>query len=116
MANSRAGKWVSRLVAGSIAATAVMSLAARAGFADAWDDTVKAAESEGVVTVVGPPIPFHRASIETFRAAYPKIRLDLSGLTPSEYEPKIAAERKASIYSWDVMVSGMGPSTYNVYI
>src|SRR6185312_5016528 len=57
-----------------------------------------------------------RASIETFRAAYPKIRLDLSGLTPSEYEPKIAAERKASIYSWDVMVSGMGPSTYNVYI
>src|SRR5262245_30014569 len=81
-----------------------------------WLDTVKAAEAEGTVAVIGPPIPTHRATIERFKQAFPKINLQLSGMGPSEYEPRLEAERKAGIYAWDVMISGMGPSTYLVYI
>ena len=79
-------------------------------------DLVRAAEAEGSLSVIGPPIAPHRETIQEFQKAYPKIRLSLSGMTSAEYEPRIAAERKAGIYSWDVIVSGTSGAVYSVQI
>lgn len=90
-----------------------MSAGARAA---SWQDTIAAAETEGSVVVIAPPVPTHRATLELFRTAYPKIDLKISGLTASEFEPRVDAERKAGVYAWDVMVPGAQPTTYTTYI
>ena len=72
----------------ALAGLAACTIAGGAAAQQSWQNTVRAAEAEGRVTVIGPPIEAHRETIQQFQKAYPKIRLELSGLTSAEYEPK----------------------------
>ena len=77
-----------------------------------WNDILTAARKEGRVAVAGPPIKAHRETLEKFQDAYPDIRLELSGLAPDQYEPRVAAERQAGRFLWDVHVGGISTSVY----
>lgn len=95
----------------AVAAIALSFVATSAG-AQTWAEVVKAAEAEGAVTVIIPPIAPHRATIEQFQAAYPKIKLELTAMVPAQYEPRVAAERKTGKYLWDVVISGVSTTVY----
>jgi iron(III) transport system substrate-binding protein len=105
-----------RCIGGALAGLAAYVIVGGAQAQQSWQDLVRTAEAEGRVTVIGPPIEAHRETIQQFQKAYPKIRLELSGLTSAEYEPRIAAERKAGAYNWDVIVSGVSAAVYTVQI
>ncbi len=100
-----------RIAAAALAAT----LAAGAGPAaaqTAWEQVVSAAEAEGKVVVIGPPVNPNRETLTLFAKAYPKIKLELTGMAPGQYEPRVAAERKASMFLQDVLISGVSSTIY----
>src|SRR5579871_1573331 len=85
-------------------AAMVEAAPARAG---TWDDTVKAAIAEGEVDVHGGPGDmFRHILVDGFRAAYPQIKVNFSGLSGRDAIPKIVREREAGIYSLDVYNGG----------
>jgi ABC-type Fe3+ transport system substrate-binding protein len=87
-------------------ALAAMAAVPRA-WADTWDDTVKAAIAEGEVDVHGGPGEvFHHILTDGFRQAFPKIKVNFSGLSGRDAIPKIVRERAAGIYSTDVYIGG----------
>jgi iron(III) transport system substrate-binding protein len=91
-----------------------------AGAADAadnwqqvWNNTLTAADKEGVVVVSGPPGASERQLITTeWAKTYPKITLDYTGARGSEIIPKIVRERTAGIHNWDVILSFTDPTVY----
>lgn len=90
----------------ALALLVAMSLAPRA-WADAWDDTVKAANAEGEVDVHGGPGDvFHHILTDGFQRAYPQIKVNFSGLSGRDAIPKIVRERAAGVYTIDVYVGG----------
>ncbi|MFZ4215052.1 hypothetical protein ACOZB2_27070, partial [Pantoea endophytica] len=80
--------------------------------AEDWNQIVAAAEKEGSVTVFGPAIQSYRQSIEQFKAAYPKIKLEYTGSTSPEFEARIRSERRVKRYLWDVTVLGFSGSAF----
>jgi iron(III) transport system substrate-binding protein len=108
----RPGNWRALLAAGVAAAAAVDGAWAQ----QSWQELVRAAETEGKVVVIGPPIAPHRETIQQFQKAFPKIALEYSGMTASESEPRLRAERKAGVYNWDVIVSGVSATLYTAQI
>jgi iron(III) transport system substrate-binding protein len=90
----------------SLALLAGAPTAARA--ADpAWDATLKAALAEGEVNVHGGPGRLYVvALVDGFKAAYPDIKVNFTGLSGRDAIPKILAERAAGIYAWDVYIGG----------
>lgn len=91
---------VSVLAAGLIGANA----------ADDWTTVVAKAKKEGTVVVHGGPGTRYREALVTgFNKAYPDIKVQFSGASNRIDVPRILRERKASIFAWDVWVSG--PST-----
>ncbi len=90
----------------------VMVGEARAGAATEWEETVKAAEKEGQVTIY---MSGYVALIDGgyFQKAYPKIKVVSVSGEGSQLTPRIAAERRAGKYLVDVY-SGGGNSIYQV--
>jgi iron(III) transport system substrate-binding protein len=72
-----------------------------------WDGIVAAAKAEGEVDVHGGPGKLYEEALtEGFRAAYPQIKINFTGLSGRDAIPKIMREREAGIYNWDVYVGG----------
>lgn len=77
------------------------------GWQQKWDAALKQAKTEGKVVVMGPPGDRIRDAItQNFAKAFPDISLEFSGARGGELATKIKAERDASIYSVDVLISG----------
>ncbi len=104
--------WIAAF-AGAIAGWAAVLPAATA---QTWSDVVKAAEKEGRVVVIGPPTQPHRLTLGLFEKAYPKIKLELTGMVPTQYEPRVAAERKAEKFLVDIVISGVSSTIYEQQI
>lgn len=101
------------ILAPVVLACVVTSFAGAADNLSDWNEILAAARKEGRVAVAGPPIKAHRETLQSFQKAYPDIRLELSGLSPDQYEPRVAAERQAGRYLWDVHVGGVSTSIYS---
>jgi iron(III) transport system substrate-binding protein len=72
-----------------------------------WDAVVAAANAEGEVDVHGGPGKLYEEVLtEGFRAAYPYIKMNFTGLSGRDAIPKIMREREAGLYNWDVYVGG----------
>ena len=97
----------SQLLVG-IAVAAALAGGGAASAADAnWDETVKAAVAEGEVDVNGGPGALYAQVLtDGFKKAFPRIRIDFTGLSGRDAIPKILRAREAGIYSVDVYVGG----------
>jgi iron(III) transport system substrate-binding protein len=72
-----------------------------------WDRLVAAAKEEGSVVVLGPPGDAVRRTItDAWRQTYPDIALQWTGGRSGEAATRLEAERRAGIYSADVMIGG----------
>lgn len=84
--------------------------AAAAGEAE-WQQTLAAAEKEGVVTVYGPPGTDYQAAINSFQEFYPKIKLTYVAGSGSNNAQRLMAERRADKFIPDVFIGGSGTLT-----
>lgn len=98
-------------LAGAVAVLAVLGSGGAASGAS-WPETVAAAEREGKLTIVGPPIRPHRETIMEFEKAFPKIKIEFNGMMPDQFEARLGAERAAGKYLWDILISGMSSTVY----
>ncbi|MFA7679690.1 MAG: extracellular solute-binding protein [Pigmentiphaga sp.] len=98
------------MVLGSILIAAISTASAASS---AWEQVLTAAEKEGKVTVIGPPIRSHREAIMRFEQAYPKIKVEYTGMAPGQFEARLSAERNAGQYLWDILVSGVSSTVYD---
>jgi iron(III) transport system substrate-binding protein len=81
-------------------------LSARADWQSDWDRTVAAAKKEGKVAVITDVTAAIRDALTIpFQEKY-GITVDLFGALGREVPPRIASERKAGRYLWDVFVHG----------
>ena len=72
-----------------------------------WEGILAAAEKEGQVNIAGPPgDAFREALVDSFRKAYPKIKVELLGGSGRDKVARILRERQAGIYEWDLYISG----------
>ena len=101
--------------------TAVLALLSSAAIASAqdwkaeWDRTVAAAEQEGTVVVDEVSDKAWQEFVtQEFAAAYPKIRLDGTRLSPPDFVARVRVERAAGKYLWDVAAAGPNP-VYALY-
>lgn len=80
--------------------------AARAQWEDDWDRVVAAAKKEGVVTVFGPAGDVQREVLtRPFEEKY-GISVEFVGGPGRQITPRVAAERGAGQYLWDILVTG----------
>ena len=78
----------------------------RAGWQEEWDRTVKAAKKEGKVSMFGPTGTARRdALVRPFEKKY-GIPVEFLGGRVTTFPPRIAAERRARHYNWDLIVAG----------
>ncbi|MEX0729810.1 MAG: substrate-binding domain-containing protein [Aquisalimonadaceae bacterium] len=99
----------------TVALASVFGASVMMGFAHAdtaWEEVVAAAEREGKVTIIGPPVQPHRDTIMGFEEAYPNIRVEYTGMAPPQFEARLNAERGAGRYLWDILISGMSSTVY----
>jgi iron(III) transport system substrate-binding protein len=72
-----------------------------------WERALAGARQEGKVVVLGPPGDAVRRTItDAWRQAYPDITLEWSGGRGGEQATKLEAERRANLYTTDVMING----------
>jgi iron(III) transport system substrate-binding protein len=76
-----------------------------------WQQTLAAAEKEGVVTVYGPPGTDYQAAINSFQEFYPKIKLTYVAGSGSNNAQRLMAERRADKFIPDVFIGGSGTLT-----
>jgi len=95
-----------RLAAIIILIQAAIPLCAGADWQDDWNDALIAAKKEGKVAVITDVTAAIRDALTIpFQEKY-GITVDLFGVLGREVPPRIAAERKAGRYLWDVFVRG----------
>src|SRR5437867_2315259 len=77
---------------------------AKAEWEQQWDSLASAAKAEGrlnVLTLVGASF---RKSIDAFQEAFPGVSVEHEAFaSASIWIPKVDQERKAGIYSWDIV-------------
>jgi len=72
-----------------------------------WDKIVAAATKEGKLVLWGPPgANVRTAYAEGFQKAFPGIEVDYMGATGSKQGARMLAERRAGIYSVDILTQG----------
>lgn len=77
-----------------------------AAWQEEWQKVLEAAKKEGVVAVSGPAGVQSRDSLtKPFTDKY-GIKVNFFGASGRELSPRIMAERRARLYSWDVFVHG----------
>ena len=94
------------------AAVLVGATFSAAAQAEDWNQVVAAAEKEGSLTLLGPAIQPYRQAIEQFQKAYPKIRLEYTGVSSPEFEARIRNERRVNRYLWDLTIQGFSGSAF----
>ncbi len=81
--------------------------AAPAPLAAAWERVLAAAKKEGKVVVSGPVGASVRDALtEGFQKRYPSIRVEYDGSSTRDFATRVAAERKAGKFLWDVFIHG----------
>ncbi len=76
------------------------------GWQEDWDRTVKAAKKEGKLSMFGPTGTIRRdALVRPFEKKF-GITVEFLGGRVTTFPPKIAAERGAGKYGWDLIVAG----------
>ena len=74
-----------------------------------WEKTLAAARAEGQLVVATSPNQIRRALLQKrWQKDYPDIKLNLTSVRGSTFLPKLATERKAGKFLWDVWQSGPG--------
>ncbi len=96
----------------ALTVSAMVAAAPTPGWAETWDELVKAAEKDGAITIAGGVVKAHRETVALFQKAFPKIKLEFTGVTPDTFEPRVRAERKANLYLWDVHTGGVSSLIY----
>ncbi len=85
----------------------VLAVAASTPSAAEWEKTVAAAKKEGNVVVSGPNgVEARDALTDGFQKRYPGIRVDYEGSSTREFATRLATERKAGQFLWDVFIHG----------
>jgi iron(III) transport system substrate-binding protein len=88
--------------------------AATAAWQTEWDQVLAAAKREGQVTVAGPTGTGAReVLVEPFQKQH-GISVDFLGLTGRELTPRVATERAAGQYRWDVFIHGTSTAIKNM--
>ena len=72
-----------------------------------WEEVVAAAKEEGKVAVNTFTGQAYGRVFKLFTQAYPEIKLEHSSLEPVDFVPRVTAERKAGLYTWDVATMPM---------
>ncbi len=84
-----------------------LAIAASAPNSSEWESTLAAAKKEGNVVVSGPTgVDLRDALMEGFHKKYPEIRVEYEGSSTREFATRVAAERKAGQFRWDVFIHG----------
>ncbi len=84
-----------------------LAFAASAPNAAEWESTLAAAKKEGKVVVSGPAGADVRDALTAgFQKKYPGIQVEYDGSNTREFTPRVAAERKAGQFLWDVFIHG----------
>lgn len=74
--------------------------------------TYAAAKAEGTVTISAPASPLWRQALTSFEQDYPGIQVEYNEADSRDYWPKLAEERQAGQYLWDVRIGGPDPQVY----
>ena len=82
-----------------------VSVSAQSSWKDEWDKTLRAAESEGQVTLYGCCYEYDRV-VEGFRKKYPKVKVATIIGSGNQLATRIVAERRGEKYIPDVISSG----------
>jgi ABC-type Fe3+ transport system substrate-binding protein len=82
-----------------------VSVSAQSSWKDEWDKTLRAAESEGQVTLYGCCYEYDRV-VEGFKKKYPKIKVATIIGSGNQLATRIVAERRGEKYIPDVISSG----------
>lgn len=82
-----------------------VSVSAQSSWKDEWDKTLRAAESEGQVTLYGCCYEYDRV-VEGFKKKYPKIKVATIIGSGNQLATRIVAERRGEKYIPDVVSSG----------
>ncbi|HEY7061873.1 MAG TPA: extracellular solute-binding protein [Chloroflexota bacterium] len=88
------------------AGSAATAGAAAADWQVEWDQTVAAARQEGTLVVSAPVGDVWRNALLAFQQAYPDVALELTGFNSRDFWPRVAQERQAGQYLWDLRVGG----------
>ncbi|HLQ34234.1 MAG TPA: extracellular solute-binding protein [Chloroflexota bacterium] len=102
---------------GSAAAPASSSVAASAAVQGGpeWEKVVAAAKQEGKVVLGVPPGPQYQPAISAaFEKAYPGIKVEITNIHAADFTARIAKERAAGEYAWDVWVGGTDIDVYRL--
>src|SRR5215467_1491415 len=102
---TRRGRRMSRraLLRGLTAVAAVgAARVPRAVAATEWEQVVAAAKKEGKVAVNTFTGQAYARVFKLFTQAFPEIKLEHTSLEPVDFVPRVTAERKAALYTWDV--------------
>ncbi len=79
---------------------------AASSWQEEWDRVVRAAKSEGKLTLIGPLGADRRDALsQAFQSKY-GISVEYQPDAGARIFPKLNAERKAGLYLWDVLISG----------
>jgi len=99
-----------KLTVALLALVSSAPLAAAQDWKAEWDRTVAAAEQEGTVIVdTVSDKAWQEFVAKEFPAAFPKIKLDATRLSPPDFVARVRVEREAGKYLWDVAAAGPNP-------
>ncbi len=78
-----------------------------------WEALAAAARREKLVILTRPGTAY-REALDEFERAFPGINVEHTGMIAIQFVPRLEQERKANIYSLDVMISTFGPPARNL--
>jgi len=97
---------------GSAAPAASQPAASVASLGSDWDQLVAAANKEGKLALAAPNYDLWRKALETFSQDYPGIRIEATEFNSRDFWVRLASERKAGQYLWDLRVGGPDPQVF----
>jgi len=78
-----------------------------------WDQVVAAAKKEGKVVIAGPNYALWTQGLQTFSKAYPDIKVEITEFNSRDFWTRLATERKAGQYLWDLRIGGPDPQVFD---
>lgn len=101
------------LLAGCGGSAPPVASSAPASANSGWDQTVAAAKEEGKIVIAGPNYALWTKGLKSFEQAYPGIQVELTEFNSRDFWVKLATERKAGQYLWDMRIGGPDPQVFN---
>jgi len=105
-ASAKPAASTSAAASASAGAAASGSAAAAASGSSDWNTVVAAGKKEGKVSLIGPPGDQVRTSlVDAFQKEY-GISVDYNAMAGNQVTAKVAPERAAGQFNWDVLIAG----------